>query len=56
MLGRRYAVDELCSEYGIRYLRTPDVNGSDVINELHAAGLDFISVYWFGGSSALSGR
>jgi methionyl-tRNA formyltransferase len=43
----RYSVAELCARHGIRHLRTGRINSPTVLDELQAADLDLIVVYWF---------
>jgi methionyl-tRNA formyltransferase len=42
-----FTIAELCRRYGIRHIKTHDVNSADVITELAAAQLDLIVIYFF---------
>jgi methionyl-tRNA formyltransferase len=51
MLGKRkreyFTIAEMCKIYGIRFIRTDDVNSDEVISQLAAENVDLIVVYFF---------
>lgn len=43
----RKSVAELCAENGIKHIHTGRINSSEVVDQLIAANLDHIVIYWF---------
>lgn len=44
---KKITISETCQKYQIRHIKTPNVNGEDVIAELKQANLDLIVIYFF---------
>jgi folate-dependent phosphoribosylglycinamide formyltransferase PurN len=44
---KKITISEVCRKYQIRHIKTPNVNGEDVVSELKQANLDLIVIYFF---------
>lgn len=44
---KKFTISETCRKYQIQHIKTPNINGKDIIAELKQANLDFIVIYFF---------
>ena len=50
LVGRKrknYTIAELCKKYGIRHIKTSNINSKEIETELQQANLDLIVIYFF---------